>query len=483
MLGHLVRKEVLDHILGLRFLILSTVAALIVWLSLYDGYAYYRDCLNDHRLGQAALEQRMQQLRTAHGWVEDLWAEVSALGFKVHKPPTPMSIFVRGLEPSLGRSVLVTGVEKWLPARSPAAAEPILGVFPPLDLGLIVQVVLSLFVLLFTYDAICGEKEAGTLRLTASLPVPRHRLLLGKLLGTLIPTLAAFGLPLLLGVAVLLLLPEVQFDGPDWVRLGIIFGTFGLYLTAFTLAGLFASCLTHRSATSFVILLAFWVGAVAVLPRLSLIAADQFRPAPSIHELQAKKEAIRVSILEERNRLQAQWREDYSQKNRRSPWDTPEGREADYLNYSRSRREFTPRMKSQQERLDETFHNRYNARLDLAVSLARLSPAFALNNAVVRLAGSGLDRHRRFQAALKDYKDQRDAWFVQTKDRDVLRQRNPAKYGDFKWDISDLPGFMYRDTQPDEDVRTALFDVGILALWGLFFFIGAYVAMLRYDLR
>lgn len=43
-------------------------------------------------------------------------------------------------------------------------AEPALGGFPPLDLGLVVQLVLSLFVLLLSYDSVCGQKEIGTLR-------------------------------------------------------------------------------------------------------------------------------------------------------------------------------------------------------------------------------------------------------------------------------------------------------------------------------
>ena len=96
--------------------------------------------------------------------------------------------------------------------RSPVEAEPLLGAFPPLDLGLVVQVVLSLFVLLFTYDAVCGDKEGGTLSLVASFAVPRHRLLVGKFFGALIPTLTAFGLPLLLGVSVMGLMPEVKVD-------------------------------------------------------------------------------------------------------------------------------------------------------------------------------------------------------------------------------------------------------------------------------
>ena len=53
MLAHLIRKEILDHLLSLRFLILSALAGLIIWLSLYSGYGYYRDCLRDYRLAQA----------------------------------------------------------------------------------------------------------------------------------------------------------------------------------------------------------------------------------------------------------------------------------------------------------------------------------------------------------------------------------------------------------------------------------------------
>ena len=54
MLGHLIRKEILDHILSLRFLILSGIGALVIWLSLYSSYSYYQERLSDYRLAQAA---------------------------------------------------------------------------------------------------------------------------------------------------------------------------------------------------------------------------------------------------------------------------------------------------------------------------------------------------------------------------------------------------------------------------------------------
>ena len=480
MLGHLIRKEMLDHILNLRFLILSVVGMLAIWTSLYSGYAYYVESLQDYRLAQTATEDRVRQLMTGNDW-----REITGGSFLVHRQPTPLSVFVRGLEPILGRSIRVSRIGGH-PRRlklSPAEAEPILGISSPLDLGLVVQVVLSLFVLLLTYDAVCGEKEAGTLRLTASFPISRHQLLVAKFTGVLIPTLLAFGLPLLLGIAVLLLAPEVQIMAGEWVRLGWILVIFSIYLTVFTCAGLFASCLTHRVPTSFVISLVFWVATVTVLPRLSLIAADGFRPTPSMHQHQAEKANIETALYGWRLEELGRWEEDYLKSTGQRWWKIPEGQEARYLVIKRTRREADERAKPEYDRMDEAFRNRYNARRNLAATLASVSPAFALKNVTVRLAGTGIDRQQRFMRAFTQYAEQHKQWWIKTKDRDLLRQARPEKYGEYKWDISDMPRFTYHEIWPEKDIQTALMDIGILALWGLFFFAGAYVAILRYDLR
>ena len=478
MLGHLIRKEILDHILGFRFLILSVLTALTVWLCLYSGCAYYLKSLRDYRLAEALTEERLRQLMVA-----DDWHEIHARGYMVHKPPTPLSIFVRGLEPTLARSIPTGGGWILRMKLSQAEVDPDLETFPPLDLGLAVQIVLSLFVLLLTYDVVCGEKEGGTLRLMASFPVSRHQILLAKFVGAVIPTLISFGLPLLLGIAVLLQVPEVQLRSAEWMRLGIILGVFGIYLVAFACTGLFASCVAHRLATSFVILLAFWVAAVAVLPRLSLIVADGIRPAPSVHQHESTKDALgkkwyRTSL--DRRRV---WEENYHERTGEEWWKSPEGREGRSLNLIRWRQWAQERTQPDYDRLDEAFQNLYNARQDLAVVLARVSPTFALKNATVRLAGTGLDRQRRFLSVYARFRDQWSSWWRTTKDRDRLRKSHPAKYGQHKWDISNIPIFTYRETWPEEDVRAALVDIGILGLWALFFFLGAYVALLRFDVR
>ncbi len=474
MLGHLIRKEILDHLLSLRFLILSALAGLIIWLSLYSGYGYYRDCLRDSRLAQATQEDRIRRIQTTESW-----EELQQIGFEIHKPPIPMSIFVRGLEPILGRSILHGSSTIRELKQSPEAAEPIQGIFPPMDLELIVQTLLSLFVLLFTYDAICGEKEAGTLRLTSSFPVSRDQLLLGKLLGVLIPVNLALGLPLLLGLGVVLLMPEVRLANQELMRLGLILFAFGIYLNTFACAGLLASCLTHRAATSFVILLAFWVGSVVVLPRLSLIVANSVRPALSRFQYTIQKATIYRESLDESRRLRWKWEDEHPEYAKGKP----EVREAYAAFYRNMQKDLDERYKPRFDRLEQEFTNRYSSRLNLAASLARLSPAFAVKNSTVFLAGTGVNRQQRFEQNYTQFNERWKEWNWVILERFNQKRFNPAKYGNYKWDVSDMPRFIYQDAWVGEDIQTALVDIGILALWGLAFFVGAYVAMLRYDLR
>ena len=487
MINHLLRKEILDQFLSLRFLILAALAWLVVGVGFYDGIAHYRSSVNAYREAQTATEERIQQLRDADGRISPTrwyYAELFGQGYLAHKPPSAMSLFVRGLAPVLGRTLRVKGgfTERRL-TRSPVAEAPILEFFPSMDLGLVVQVVLSLFVVLLTYDAICGEKETGTLRLIASFPVPRDQILLAKLTGALAAVLTAFGLPLLLGVAVVLALPDVNLTGSELIRLGMIAAVTGVYLATFTCAGLLVSALTHRTATSFVLLLTFWVAAVVVVPRLSLIVADAALPAPSAAEFEGRKRVVYWE--EDRARLARciAWARDYEGATGRSHWVSPEGREAWYFMLQETKQQQRETAVSQRSRLEEAFRNRYDAWLGLAATMARFSPAFALSNASIRLAGTGMDRHKRFLRFCGAFLDRQHMWTHKTFLRGGLQRDHPGKYGAYRWDISDMPRFDYHDVWPVEDIRAAVTDIAILVFWGAALALGGYVAMRRFDVR
>ncbi|MDP6779941.1 MAG: ABC transporter permease subunit [Candidatus Latescibacteria bacterium] len=484
MLAHFIRKEILDHLLSTRFLVLTVLGVVTIWVSLYDGYAYYRSCLRDYRQAQELTDARIREIiEGPHDSRNQNWREVYFYGFKVHKPPTAMSIFVRGQEQTLPRSKAVLGpVRVRRMTRSPASVEPIRGMHPPLDLGLVVQIVLGLFVLLFTYDAVSGEKESGTLALVGSYGASVNLLLLGKVVGALFSTSVAFLLPILAGTAVISLLPDVGLSADDLGRLALVLAAFGLYIAAMACAGVLCSSLSRNSTSSFVFALTFWVAITIVAPRLSLIIADEVRPAPSAHEMQTEIAGAAQSTQVALRKRKADWRDARSEPGNEW-WKTPEGRESE-LTFSNDANFRTLEARNRGiKRAREKYSNRARDRIGFATGLARLSPAFALSYAAVGLAGTGIDRHQRFEEAYSQYMAVRDVWYLKTDVKLRLQRALPEKYGEYRWDVSDIPRFSYVEQPPDSDIGNALPDLIALVAWALLFLVGAAIALSRYDLR
>ena len=95
--------------------------------------------------------------------------------------------------------------------------------------------------LLLIYDAVCGEKEAGTLRLYASFPVRRSSIAMAKLVGSAIAVLVPFAFSFLLASAVMALSPELGLQEEDWGRMAALMIIFVLYLMVFAAFGLWGS--------------------------------------------------------------------------------------------------------------------------------------------------------------------------------------------------------------------------------------------------
>ena len=235
------------------------------------------------------------------------YSSLAGIGVKVSKPPQVLGTVVTGIEEAVGRVAPVNIAADPNLVESKYSSNPVFAVFGALDLMFIVKIVLSLFAILFTYDAIVGEKEKGTLKLALSNDVPRDRLILGKAIGGYISLLLPLLIPLLLSLLFLLIVPDVSLGGQDWARLMLIFLMFFLYLSVFFSLGLFVSARTSRSSTSFLVLLFVWVIIVMVIPKAAVITAGQVRPIPSVHEITAKKDAFLQQIQTEGQKEVRDW--------------------------------------------------------------------------------------------------------------------------------------------------------------------------------
>ena len=260
MLGTLIRQELLTHLMSARFL-----AAFLITLLLVVANTIVLIDDHENRVASYSQQEKVHRQKAVSA------PTYSMLELFVERTPNPLSLFSAGLDKRLGTTVeidygsvpLISGVS----GRN--LENPYLNLFSKVDLVSIFQVVLSLLALLFAYDAIAGDWEAGTLRLVLSHPVRRGGILLGKYIAAMICLL----LPVLMSLLIVLLLcsfaRSIQLDGQDFLRIGGIVLTTIVYLSLFYLIGLLVSVTTRRTATSLILCMFFWVILVLVYPNWS----------------------------------------------------------------------------------------------------------------------------------------------------------------------------------------------------------------------
>ena len=340
----------------------------------------------------------------------------------------------------------------------------------------IVKIVLSLFAILFTYDAIVGEKERGTLKLALSNDVPRDRLILGKAIGGYISLLLPLLIPLLLSLLMLLIMPDISIGGQDWARLLLIFLMFFLYLSAFFTLGLFVSARTTRSSTSFLVLLFAWVIIVMVIPKAAVITAGQLEPIPSVHEITAKKDAFLQQVQVEGQKTIREW----VQKNQADAQKDPKGFQTKFQQYiSDLQQELTTRIDQNNAALERDYQQKKRAQQTLAVNLSRISPASALTFGSMTLARTGVDEFDRFLASVRAYKPIYTKW-INSK---ISEGINFATGEQTKIKIDDMPQHVYEPEWLSRSLVRAIPDFALLTVMIIVFFVGAYVSFLRYDVR
>ncbi|HEX4959688.1 MAG TPA: ABC transporter permease [Thermoanaerobaculia bacterium] len=253
---------------------------------------------------------------------------------------------------------------------------------PPLDWTLVIRVVLSLTAFLLGYDAVCGERRTGTLKLVLSYPVARWKIFSGKLLA-IWSCLAA---PFLAGGALSLLaagLAGIPFQSADFVKASLV-ALLGLWAIFFsTLAALLVSSMARDSSSSLSILAWLWVTAVIVVPALGGLLAHRLHPIPAEGETAQEMVLIDQRIAREHAGRERRWRP--------LEWAASDG-----FAWERASAEAETRRFTQKEEVRRRVVQRKLGQAVLARTLGSLSPASLVTDLAARLAGTGLERDASF---------------------------------------------------------------------------------------
>ena len=306
MLMTLIRKEMMHHILSARFIALLLMCVLLIPLNLHINYHRYLQRQVDY---QETVKEENSKDPAEQPWLQKQRTDPNLEVSKLILKPTPLSAFGTGLESALPSYLGMTrnGIQRGEAALSTA---PIAFVLGYLDFVFVVSTVFSLLALLFTFDAVTGEKEAGTLRITLANALPRDILLWSKLIGGYLVFIVPFLVSLITGLLVLVWQGFPLAEPDIFPRVLYLIGISLLYIAVFFGIGAVVSIYFDSSKTALIVAFTVWVFVVLILPRAGFLAAQTVAPtstAESVYrEKTARRAELRATLEAERTKIMGQ---------------------------------------------------------------------------------------------------------------------------------------------------------------------------------
>ncbi|MBX2990716.1 MAG: ABC transporter permease subunit [Bacteroidetes bacterium] len=483
----LLLKELRSILLSPKFTTTFAVVSILLLLSVYVGIQEFHSYTRQYH---AANELVRQEMREARGWMQ--------LNTRVYREPDPMQIFVSGVHNDVGR---VSGITNWQPVKlvnSTYSDDPIFAFFRFIDFTFIVQVVLTLFAILFTYDAVNGERERGTLQLLLSNAVPRASLVIAKFAGTWFGLVLPLAIPVLISLLLLPLL-GIPMTSDHWLRLGLLLGASLLLFTFFMAFGVLVSLLTRRSSVSFLFCLVAWVSGVLIIPRAAVMLAGRIVQVPTVAEVEARQDSyakdqwsVHMKELGEEWRKRNTWLQQFPENERSTK---REEMEWEWAEQDDGSRKLVQNAIDENARiLKEELRNRKHEQERLAFMLSRFSPVSAFQLAVMNLAETDITLKARYEDALNIYRTAFNRYKQQKQkesgDSGGIRISVDSERGvkidtgrEIALDLSGIPEFTRERASISSVLARSIVDFGLLSLFSLIAFAAAFVMFLRYDVR
>ena len=459
MLAHLIRKELLDHLLSLRFAMACIICPVVVLSSVFVLTRDYRDASLDFRTNRLMHADQLDAIRFPH--------MLTSQGMMVDKPLNPMRVFYSGVDERHTASVRVSAVAA-PEVQASYENNPVSLLFPIMDLTFVAGIIMSLMAIAFSYDAFSGERDLGTLKVVMSYSVPRDLLLLSKWIGGCLALMAPFLLAVVLGLLVTMMFPEIDLRGDDWLALGLtLVGTL-VYLSTIYALGLFVSARTAQPSTSITVLLLVWVVMVLMYPNLAPHLAGLVEPTPSMQSVEAEKAGLQE---EEQGKFIREWMA-YIQPAQQ------EGRPVSEMlaKYKELEGAMAERVTEGRTKIESDFQREMDEQIALTRTLTKVSPASLYTVAVCDFAGTGVQEKDNFRETLQRHATRYTEW--------AYSKFDPRIYeGEAQLDTDDYPRYDYTSLSLDDRLAATSMDMLVLALWNVVFLFLAWVSVTRYDVR
>lgn len=524
----LFRHEVVNHLLTFRFAAaLATTMVLVITISIFIGGDYQGrlDSFNvlSERSAAAAREARVPAM------IQPV----------VYRLPSNLGIFAQGEGSRIGNSVKILRWSVPVKADDISTGNELMAVFRPFDMLSVFTLIISLFGILISHDAISGDRERGVLKLICANGVGKGIVLGSKYIAAVV----ILSLPVLIGwIGSILILQFAfgnSFSPAEWAALILMLIAVVLYGAFFIAVGMLCSALFRHSSSALVLALLIWTLAALLVPGAAVTLSELIEKPPSPMEVRSFEDDSLRALLEKRNEyrrshvrpegMQCGTAVGYSEDiqvyecTTLSPF-TDMSRSENFINpdlwrWSIEIFKFTEELR--QDRAEAVFkqnariNERKNEQKRLADALATISPAFQLKNVFSACANTDykaqalfLERVRRHRTELLDgfrakgyFGTNAVSFFTQLTNDDLEPARIERRFNYYtsrireRGDVSKvlsadnwkpLPAELiprFEDFSPSPRLDDCSLPLGCLFFMTALVFAVTFVLVLRYDVR
>ncbi|MDE0322423.1 MAG: ABC transporter permease subunit [Candidatus Poribacteria bacterium] len=421
MLMTLIQKEIMHHILSVRFVALLLMCVLLIPLTLSIGYRNYQQNLVDYQ--EAVKLANIEEAKMNPKMELKPELEVSKLFLK----PTPLSVFANGLGDALPSYLGMTrnGITQGAPALVSDSLSYLLG---HLDLLFLVGTVFSLLALLFTFDAVAGEREAGTLRITLSNSLPRDLFLWSKLIGGYLVFVVPFLVSLLFGLLMLVWQGFPLGESEIFPRVVSLTVVSLLYIGVFFAIGTVISTYLDNSKTALIIAFTVWVFAVLITPRVGFLAAKFIAPTQTSQSVYLEKTALRENFNAELEEKKAKIHQEFWKDRQQPSFDEQIANTiaGDISEVDKEvqpvEEEFRQKFKESADEIDRRYKRDKARQESVGETLSRITPTSSLIYLTTNLTQTGKTKRDNYFQAGNRYYDALDTdWFSKVIDHISMR--------------------------------------------------------------
>ncbi len=275
------KREIQHNLYSLRF---ALSLAMILAVFIAGSLSFVRHHRADLERYRQSRDLAVQALEKDAGNASELAVRLRVFDFR----PRDNAFLADAKEKYLPNAVTFSAWNVFGFANKSGSANPHLARYDELSWAFAIALLVGFVSLLFTFDAVSGEKESKTLALTLANPVSRGTLLFGKYASAVISVLALLLPAVLVGLLILIVSGAVGWTWTLAAETAAVLLAAALLAAAMSAFGLLCSVLARGSNVSLLLALTVWLLFAIVIPNSSGFLAKKVFPVEKAESVQTR---------------------------------------------------------------------------------------------------------------------------------------------------------------------------------------------------